>query len=137
MFYHIYPEVPARFGDNTVMNTSCHPPIVSKLHLIFDGWLGDEILETFPCFFVTNDLANSLKENKLSGFSLDTMETEVSFEFKQLYQDKQLSEFLWLKIDGTAKEDDFGIDDKKLVISEKALSVLKKHQFEYCDIEQV
>jgi hypothetical protein len=30
-----------------------HPPIVSRLHLVFDTWEGDDLVERFPTFLVT------------------------------------------------------------------------------------
>jgi hypothetical protein len=54
------PEVAAELGGNTVMDAFAHPPKVSRLHLRFMGWLGDDLLETFPCFLVTSRLAKAL-----------------------------------------------------------------------------
>jgi hypothetical protein len=32
------------------------------LHHRFEGWLGDELLETFPCFLVSSAMAAALEE---------------------------------------------------------------------------
>lgn len=43
-YFYIEPEVAGGLGRNTVMNRAVHPPVVSKLHYHFDGWLGDVLL---------------------------------------------------------------------------------------------
>lgn len=47
MFRYIEPEVAGGLGEETQMDSTVHPPLVKKLHLEFEGWLGDDILETF------------------------------------------------------------------------------------------
>ena len=56
MYYFIEPEVAGGWGGNTIADTSVHPPKISKLHYQFDGWLGDDLLESFPCFIVSESL---------------------------------------------------------------------------------
>ncbi|WP_231570837.1 hypothetical protein [Vibrio jasicida] len=62
--YLIEPEVPGGFGKNTLGRFDVHPPIVEKLHLEFDGWQGDDLLEAFPCFLVSEHLATALVASK-------------------------------------------------------------------------
>jgi hypothetical protein len=52
-YFQIAPEVAGGWGRNTVMDRSIHPPHVTKLHFEFDGWLGDVLLESFPCYIIT------------------------------------------------------------------------------------
>src|SRR6476660_8794270 len=63
------PEVAGGWGERTVADTSTHPPRVTALHYQFDGWLGDELLESFPCYIVTRRLAHALTAAGLSGFN--------------------------------------------------------------------
>ncbi|EPM67883.1 hypothetical protein A584_20143, partial [Pseudomonas syringae pv. theae ICMP 3923] len=64
-YYHIEPEVADSLGDQTVMDTESWPPKVSRLEFQFGGWLGDELLEMFPCFICTTALVYRLKTNFL------------------------------------------------------------------------
>lgn len=41
-FFALEPEVAGGLGPNTVMDRSVHPPRVSHLHYVFDGWMGDD-----------------------------------------------------------------------------------------------
>lgn len=71
LLYYIDPEIAGGFGAGTVMDASRHPPIVINLEYQLDGWLGDEVLELFPCFVLTEAVAMEISKLSLSGFSLD------------------------------------------------------------------
>jgi hypothetical protein len=125
-YFYVEPEVAGGFGRNTILDSSVHPPKVTKLNYQFDGWLGDALLECFPCFIVTTSAATSLKKENVSGVIYSDVEVSVSDEFSQLHKNTKLPEFQWLKITGLSKHDDFGIaGDLRLVVSEKALRVLE------------
>ncbi|HYO64886.1 MAG TPA: hypothetical protein VEU33_02285 [Archangium sp.] len=118
------------------MNTSVHPPEVSHFHHRFEGWLGDELLEVFPCFLVSSALAKALEEARLVGFSLDDVEVSVSPEFQELYPGRALPEFRWLKITGKDRDADFWLTpDFRLEVSSRTLTVLSKFQLAHAVIE--
>ncbi|HEX8434380.1 hypothetical protein [Archangium sp.] len=130
------PEVAGELGDNTVLNTSVHPPVVSHFHHRFEGWLGDGLLTVFPCFLVSSALAKALEEARLVGFSLDEVEVSTSLEFQELYPGRTLPEFRWLKITGKNREADFRLtQDFRLEVSSRALEVLKKFNIAHAEIE--
>lgn len=121
MFYYIEPEVAGELGENTLMDSSVHPPLISKLHYQFSGWMGDELLESFPCFIISSRMVEIVKNLSLSGFEILDVEVTFSEEFDELDDKKKLPKFLWLKVVGQPGADDFGIaDDHRLVISEQA-----------------
>ena len=128
-FHIIEPEVAGGWGKNTVVaNSGTHPPEIRKLHYQFDGWLGDVILETFPCYIITLEAKRNLDAMGATGIEFDEVETSTSEEFNEMYPGKRLPEFVWLKVVGTAGHDDFGIaapPSFRLVISERALNALK------------
>jgi hypothetical protein len=130
------PEVAGELGDNTVLNTSVHPPVVFHFHHRFEGWLGDELLTVFPCFLVSSALAKALEEARLVGFSLDDVEVSTSPEFQELYPGRTLPEFRWLKITGKDREADFRLTpDFRLEVSSRALEVLKRFNLAHAEIE--
>jgi len=136
MFYFVDPEVAGGLGDSTVMDTSIHPPVVHELEYKFEDWLGDELLESFPCFIVTESLAEKISANKISGFSLDKVSISTSEEFYELQPDVSLPKFLWLKITGKAGVDDLGIsDDFRLVVSERFKNLLESSRSDNASIE--
>ena len=137
MYYFFEPEVSGGLGGNSVVDTSVHPPIVSKLNYRFDGWLGDDILESFPCYVITESLKKKLESTALCGYQIDQVEVTKSDQFEDLYPGKKLPVFYWLKIIGEAGKDDFGVaDDYRLVISDKALKVINDFNVAQADIEK-
>jgi hypothetical protein len=135
-FFLVEPEVAAALGERTTLDQSVHPPAVGDLHLQFEGWLGDSLLETFPCFVVTLPLAEALSAAALSGFTLDRVEVSTSEQFVELHPELALPEFQWLRPSGQAGQSDFGLSpDNRLVVSQRALSILQGHSLKHADIE--
>jgi len=126
-YFYIEPEVAGGLGKNTVMNRGVHPPIVSKLHYHFDGWLGDQLLESFPCFIASELVKQKLQEAGFTGIGFDQVEITVSEQFRELYPNRQLPKFVWLRVDGAGGQDDFGTaPDGRLIASERAFGLLRE-----------
>lgn len=137
MYFYIEPEVSGGLGDNTAADTTVHLPAVSKLNYLFDGWLGDDLLESFPCYVVSDRIKTEIINSELIGFEIDGLEITKSDQFDELYSGKKLPGFSWLKMTGVAGKDDFGIaSDHRLVVSGKALDVLKRGSIEQADLEE-
>jgi len=125
-YLYIQPEVAGGLGENTVMDRSVHPPIVTRLHYKFDGWLGDVLLRSFPCLIVTKGAKERLQSAGLTGIAFDKVEVTTSELFQEIYLDRKLPEFVWLKIVGKPGQNDFGfVGNARLVISERALKALE------------
>jgi len=125
LYYYIEPEVAGGLGCNTMMDRSSHPPIVSRLHYKFDGWLDDELLETFPCYIITKRLWKVIQDEEFTGVESAPVEISLSEVFQELYPNRKVPDFVWLKVSGKAGIDDFGItSDNRLVVSERVLNLL-------------
>ncbi|UDL89509.1 hypothetical protein LGH82_31405 [Mesorhizobium sp. PAMC28654] len=123
-YYEIKPLVAGELAEGTVMDTSVHPPIVSKLHFEFAGWLGDALVTSFPCFLVTEEAKRGLLSIGITGATFADAEVTTSEDFHEVQPDVELPPFVWLKVDGEAGQDDFGISQElNLVISERAFDV--------------
>ena len=126
MYRFIEPEVAGGLGKETVLNNNIHPPIVEKLNYEFSGWLGDDIIESFPCYIVSERLKNKIDLEKLRGVRFDNVLITKSQVFNQLYPNIELPKFYWAKINGKFGFDDFIIwDDYRMIISERAYRILK------------
>ena len=137
-YWKIAPEIPAEIGSNTVMDTRFHPPRVERLHLEFVGWLGSDLIECFPCYAVSSRLALSLGRAELRGFEIEGLEMTLDDQFREMFPDKKLPEFFWLRVAGRAGVDDFGINQANhLVVSDAALALLRSMRLEGCDVEAV
>lgn len=134
-YFVLSPEVAGGLGENSAMSRERHPPIVSRLHYEMDVWMGDELLEGFPCFLVTSRLAHDIEQAKLCGAGFDVVELTLSEQFKALDPDRRIPEFAWLRVSGTPGRDDFGADVAgRLVVSEKALRVLRARSLNHCEV---
>jgi hypothetical protein len=135
-YFYLDPEVAGGLGRHTAMDVRAHPPIVKKLNYEFECWLGDVILESFPCFIVTAEAGNVLIELGATGIELDRVEITTSDMFKELNPDKILPSFVWMRVLGKAGRDDFGIsEDYRLVVSQRALNALKPLGVSYALVE--
>lgn len=127
-YYIVEPEVAGQWGESTEFTRAPGQPVlVHKLHYQFDGWLGDELLESTPCYIVTERLAVKIQQLALSGVSFDEVYVSKSPLFYEAYPGRNLPHFLWLKIDGLPGSDDFGVTaDLQLVVSARALALLNE-----------
>ncbi|ESZ22363.1 hypothetical protein [Mesorhizobium sp. L2C084A000] len=125
-YYYLEPEVSGGFGDNIILDASVHPPLITRLHYEFDGWLGDSMVASFPCYLVTDDVAEKILKSEFSGVTFDKVEVTTSELFEEMQPDQKLPPFVWLKVKGDAGRDDFGMaKDLRLVVSERVLDALK------------
>jgi hypothetical protein len=124
-FYLIEPEVAGGLGVETIRDRRVHPPIISRLHYEFDGWLGDQLLTTFPCYIVTEAAMRTILAERLTGVTFDDVLVTTSYDFEERYPDERLPRFVWLKVMGRPEVDDFGLDPiAHLIVSDRALRVL-------------
>jgi hypothetical protein len=135
-FYVLEPEVAGGLGPNTVMDRNVHPPVVTKLHYEFDGWLGDEIVESFPCFLVTETLSKRFAEAAVAGGEFAPVEITRSERFREANPGLELPCFVWLKLVGRAGVDDLGVGpDHRLVVSKKVLDLIESTSPRGLDVE--
>lgn len=138
-YFRLRPEVPAGVGENSKIERIPGSPLkVKKLHLVFEGWLGDDLMKTSPVFYVTEKLKKSLESSKLSGIlNFEKIEITKSENFEELYPNQKLPDFFLFRINGTARQDDFGVEAGKLIVSEKALAFLKDFNLSETEIEDL
>jgi hypothetical protein len=149
------PEVAGGWGSETVVDRTEIKsgtdkfPVITKLEYVFDDWLGDDLLESFPCFIVTEALADKLQQNTLTGLKFSDVLISVSELFEQINGANgfsKLPHFVRLEPQGRAAfdgeyevsnwtGDDICLGEKaELIVTEKALDVLKQANINQCDI---
>jgi hypothetical protein len=136
-YFYLEPEVAGELGKGTVLDTTVHPPLVSKLNYQFSGWLGDVLLESFPCFIISADTAAALEKDSFTGLNFSEVETSTTSEFNTMYPDRVLPKFRWLQVSGLAGDDDFGLaSDHRLVVSENAVEKLRQFGISHALVEE-
>src|SRR6266478_5914831 len=85
--YVLGPEVAGGWGVETVADITRHPPVVHKLHYEFQGWLGDDIVESFPAILVTRRLADAIEQERLTGAGFDEAKVTTDPQFERLHPD--------------------------------------------------
>lgn len=138
MYRIIEPEVAGGFGEGTKLDNGVHPPVVENLDHKFDGWLGDDILESFPCFIMSERLKREIEKQSLRGIKFQNVTISKSETFEELYPSKELPKFYWAIIDGKFGADDFVIgNDFRLIISDKAFELLKRFNIDNASLEPI
>lgn len=124
-YFLIEPEVAGGLGERTQIDRDVHPPAVISLHYVFDGWLGDAIVESFPVFLVTDQAQHLLEAAGITGVAFADAEVETSDAFAELHPGKRLPSFAWLRPAGIVGSDDVGTAaDGRLVLSARVIDLL-------------
>lgn len=133
-YFVLEPEVAGGWGRNTRTNSQNHRPTVEQLHYEFTDWLGDALLESTPCFIVTEALAESIESAGLSGYEFAEVEVSTAYPFEEMHPGLTLPPFRRLIPTGTPGVDDFAMSASFcLVVSSRAKEVIDGFQMTNCD----
>lgn len=107
--------------------------------LVLDNWPEDDILCGMSRgHFVTRALADALMKSGFTGFAIKPVQVVDGEQFyvcRKTHTGEVLPEILQLELTGIAGRDDFGRDGP-LVVSERAMELLKKFTFKYRIVEE-
>ena len=131
-YYKLQPEVPGELHRQTTLDRSTRPPKAINLKVLFLGWMGDDLLDIFPCFFVTDQLKVCIEINGLTGCSFETFELEIGEDAPPETSNTKF----WRMVPSLWEQlADIRVNPKGyLVVSELALLVINKHKIECCDV---
>ncbi|MGM7684691.1 hypothetical protein ACSVDA_21525 [Cytobacillus sp. Hm23] len=151
--YFIEPEVAGGLGENTQFGNSDDVDRmgvsgkVKFLHYKFDGWLGDELLESTPCFIIASTLQEELINSGLDDFNTEECAVSKSELFDELYPNREIPSFHRFLPKGTIQVKNgyseqwsghhFSLSQKaELVVTEEAVLILKKF-LKHVDIDEL
>ncbi len=136
--FALSPEVPGDLGPRSVLTHGSAGMEVVQPHLLLTSWMGDDLLECFPCFFASQRLGKALIDAAVSGYVLEPAIVSVSPDASPGARKAPTMYFHWLKIVDTEGYSDFWISrDRRLVASERAMAVLERFTLEHCEREAV
>jgi hypothetical protein len=117
----------------------------------FECWFGDDLVQSYKGYLITDNLKNLLDQRNLSGYR--TLPTEVTKidEFNGTDPETTLPDFHVLKITGEGYSDDFGTGyvyndgeySESLIVSDRAMDLLDEinldnaHDVEHIDDEDI
>ncbi len=148
MLFLLEPEVAGGKGRNTLYDKEKK---VIFLEYEFYGWLGDELLEATPCFVISDELAKDIQKSDLTGYKLQDIEVSINEQFYDIYPNADQPPFgmqliplgkVIINEENTHyekwSEHDFCFSNTScLVVTERALNILKKHKMNYCEITEL
>ena len=134
--YHVLtPAVYGELGEGTILDTSVHPPVVERLHLVMDRPPEDDLHTSFPCFFASDRLGRAILDASMTGAELASVRVELNDQAVGPPAGDGLAPFHWLKVAGSAGTDDFGINEQNnLVVSAAALAILRRFRLDECTV---
>lgn len=134
-YFIIEPEVAGGLGEKTkIVYAEGKIKDITHLDYEFQGWQGDDILATHPCFIISESLSETIKHSSLKGYKLEDMDVSFSDEFKEFCKVNNIPQFIRIipteSIDEIKSIDLLNLDfyfykKRYLVISEDALKIIK------------
>lgn len=151
ILYFLEPEVSGGHGEYTTYGTEDDIATegisgkVKYLHYEFEGWLGDDLLESTPAFIVSSILKTELVNSDFIDYKLEECLITTSDEFKEMYPNKEIpafSRFIPLgkiEVEGENFKNwsghHFCLSPKgELVVTQEALDFLKRVSIDNCCI---
>ena len=133
MAFVLEPHVAGELGSKTKLDPTTHPPTVQELHYVFDSSDSDDIVESFPVFLVSAELATSIASSKLTGARLAAAQCSLREP-----ADAPVPVYRWLQIVGHPDLDDFWLThDHRLAVTQAAINALREHRLDYCDVTPI
>ena len=131
-YIKIEPEVIVGLGDRSDIDFSSKFAKINHLHISLEDWLGDDLVECYPAFFVTNDLKIGMEKEHFTGFEIKSFE----LTFDEGYEDNSTIDikpnFWWLEVT-YQKGDDIYIDENKVLnVTESLYQFLQKYNLKQC-----
>ena len=132
-FYNLQCEVPGGFGTQTIFNKQSVPWEIEQLNVVFDGWLGGNILALSSAILITDSLKSQITP-EISGIQeFQDAIVERSDIFESLQSKTVLPKFTFLKVGDQAFFDDIALaryDNlyNQLIISERFKIILDKFE---------
>lgn len=127
-------DVPGEMGTNTFTDHRFSPFKVYHLHFVFDSY-PDDIFTSFPVYVVSENLLNKILDLGFSG--VDNPRLITYSEREDYFSEEHTSQNYFMIDVSTDKDKDFfiDIDINKLVVTDRALTLLKQYRIKFAEID--
>lgn len=142
-YFILEPEVAGGIGKKSkILYENSKIKEVLFLDYEFEGWLGDDILTTHPCFIISESLCDIIKVSDLKGYQLQKIDISFSDFFLEVHNKKILPNFIRLlpfpinevNLINKMLLDFYLYKNTTLVVSEKVLNILEKFNLSNANI---
>jgi len=140
-FYHLKCEVPGGLGPETIYDKHVTPWEMRHPHIIFDGWLGGELLTVASCLLVSDNLMKNVMFDYSGINGCETFQLNLSKSFTTLQPNSNLPKFKWMKVGDNPFRDDVALTFynnmyNQLIVSDNFWKVLSKFELGNYQIEE-
>ena len=138
MHYIFRPNIPGELGDKTEGDFTKRPIIINHLHFVFD-YFPDDIFTCCEVIVVIENLLNIILDNNLTGLSTPKL---IEYELNQQYfvwensDDVPNKNYFMMEVCGNVSDDFYLTKEFNLIISEKALELLKSFRISFAKWEE-
>ncbi|NMD56542.1 MULTISPECIES: hypothetical protein [Tsukamurella] len=135
MPYVLEPEVAGGLGEGSVLDTSVHPPLLSRLEYEVMDWQGDDLISSFPVYLVSPRLLAAIEATRLTGFTVNpNCRVTVDEQCRDEVQGSGVLAFTWIDIHGAVGDDLHITSDLLLGVSDRAWAVISSFTLNRCDV---
>jgi hypothetical protein len=98
--------------------------------VVFDGWMGDSLIRSYPLLSATTDLKSALLGvSGGTGFGVRRARVRTSRFYRRHHAGERLPAFFSIEVTGRPGHDDIGLTaDGSLIVSRRVLDVLLQFQ---------
>ena len=133
MGYVLEPLVAGQLGERTELDSSTHPPGVRYVDYVLDLPTEEDLIESFPVFLVSEELAGALTAANLTGFRLEDAEVRKSDQYALWRGDLPHKRYRWLRFDSSGAADCWLDERHRLCVSNRMYAVISSHRIDGCD----
>lgn len=136
--YRLDPQVAGELGDETVLDSSTHPPLVSQVDYVLDQPDADDLIQSFPIFLISTGLGSRLQDAGLTGFALAGALVRPSENYLAIYGAVPHPQYMWFQVIRADIEADCWLDESlQLCVSDRMMRHLEAADLSDCLIEEL
>ncbi len=137
-YFVLVPASYAQVGGQTLFDRATAPRKPVRLSVMLEYPPADELMSVGgDNYLVTARLGSALEGARMRDYALDNVGVYKWDQFDSVspeWRDRPLPQLRWLKVIGLGLKDDVGLHKNRLVVSDTALSFLKKFRIEECEV---
>ena len=137
MPFALDPQVAGELGENTVIDTSSHPPVVSHVDFVLDYPETDDLIQAFPVLLVSAEMADRLTAADVAGVALSGASVRPSEDCLAVYGAAGTGSYRRLEPVGTERDDCWLSNEFLICVSDRMMRILAQGIMKNCDTKEI